>query len=665
MAASFNEQFGQYGAWRRGFASQLQELREWLMAQDLLDASVQERLQRLEDQMRSDKVMVAFVAEFSRGKSELINAIFFAHYGRRLMPASAGRTTMCPAELGWEAELAPSLRLLPIDTRESHESLGQWRMRSDAWAQYPLDVGDAQQIADTLAKVTAVRKVSVDQARALGFWHDDEEADNPMVDAGGWVEVPMWRHALINMPHPLLKQGLVILDTPGLNAVGAEPELTVNLIPQAHAVVFVLGADTGVTKSDLAIWRDHVLPAGSDKANANDSLAASRLVVLNKIDTLWDSLSSGAQVQAQLRRQQQDSAHLLGVSVDKVLPVSAQKGLVAKVSRNAALLQASGLPAFEDLLANGIMGQRQKVLQSAVYASVEQLQWQVERVINMRRSELDDQLAELCGLRGKNTNVVAGMRSRIEGESHEFDQSAAKISAMRAEHMRMLKGVFQLLSSTALKSELTPLNQTLDQRGLKLGVRKVYEQTFERLHAVAVNVLAQAEEMQKLMSATFKELNAEFGFSLQVPPALILSDFTEDLRSIEGSYTQYIGLSSTLKLSNANFSQRLIKALALRLRTVFEAASSDVEMWSKSLTAPVDAQLRERKRSYTRRLEAVDRINGATSELEERIADMENAQEQLSVLQAQLASATAQLLAPIEAERAKRTGAALDINLVV
>jgi hypothetical protein len=117
-------------------------------------------------------------------------------------------------------------------------------------------------------------------------------------------------------------------------------------------------------------------------------------VVLNKVDTLWDSLSSGAQVQAQLRRQQQDSAQLLGVALERVLPISAQKGLVAKVGRNDSLLQASGLPAFEDLLANGIMGQRQKVLQAAVRTNVQQLQSQVERVINMRRSDLDDQLAE-------------------------------------------------------------------------------------------------------------------------------------------------------------------------------------------------------------------------------------------------------------------------------
>ena len=80
MKPSFNEQFDLHGAWRRGFAQRLHELSEWLTSQDLLDAAVLERIQRLESQIRSDKVTVAFVAEFSRGKSELINAIFFAQY---------------------------------------------------------------------------------------------------------------------------------------------------------------------------------------------------------------------------------------------------------------------------------------------------------------------------------------------------------------------------------------------------------------------------------------------------------------------------------------------------------------------------------------------------------------------------------------------------------
>ena len=69
MATSFNDQFDQHGIWRREFALRLKLLAEWLKDHDLLDAAVEERLRRLEAQVRSDKVMVAFVAEFSRGKS--------------------------------------------------------------------------------------------------------------------------------------------------------------------------------------------------------------------------------------------------------------------------------------------------------------------------------------------------------------------------------------------------------------------------------------------------------------------------------------------------------------------------------------------------------------------------------------------------------------------
>jgi hypothetical protein len=44
----------------------------------------------LRERLASDKLVLAFVAEFSRGKSELINAIFFADAGRRILPATPG-----------------------------------------------------------------------------------------------------------------------------------------------------------------------------------------------------------------------------------------------------------------------------------------------------------------------------------------------------------------------------------------------------------------------------------------------------------------------------------------------------------------------------------------------------------------------------------------------
>ncbi len=638
VGPSFSEQFDRFGHWRRDFAGQMAGFRGWLAAQDLLDAAVQDHLQRLENLLRDDKVCVAFVAEFSRGKSELINAVFFAHYGRRIMPATPGRTTMCPTELGYDPALPPCLRLLPVETRSQPYSLAEWRSRPSTWVQLPLDVNDPDQLAHTVAYVAQVRKVPVQEALLLGFWSEEPGADNPVCDAQGMVEIPRWRHALLNMAHPLLKQGLVIVDTPGLNAVGTEPELTVNLIAQAHAVVFLLAADAGVTKSDLAIWKEHLLPCHRE-GNAH-------LVVLNKIDTLWSSLDSGTEVQAQLNRQRTHSAQVLEIDPARIVPLSAQKGLMAKIESNASLLKSSGLPLFEDLLAQGILAHRQSILGSVVGEGVKQLQAQVLRSIHIRRRDLDEQMLELRSLRGKNATVIESMRQRIRQEQRTFEASSTKIFAVRSVHLKLMNQAFQFLGATSLRRELEQLTGALAHSGLKMGVRKVYASTFEQLRSLGEHSKTAAAEIQAMLGGTFRDLNTEFGFSLQPPSDLQLHDFDRELAQIEESYLQYLGFGHSLKLANPLFGQRMVKALGMRLRTVFESAANDLDLWSKSATSQLDAQLKERKRSFARRIEAVDRISEAASGLMERIAEIESAEQQLTDLEQRLAQWMQQLLQP-------------------
>ena len=647
---SFNEQFDQHGLWRREFALRLKLLAEWMRGHDLLNAAVEERLRRLEDQMRSGKVMVAFVAEFSRGKSELINAIFFAGYGRRIMPASAGRTTMCPTELGYDADVAPCLRLLPIETRRQTQALMEWRAVPEKWTRVDLDVNNPAQLAQALEKVAEVRHVTKDDARALGFWHDEEIDDNPLVRADGLIEIPKWRHALINIAHPLLKQGLVILDTPGLNAIGAEPELTVSLIPQAHAVVFILAADTGVTKSDLSIWREHLI--------SDEDENISRLVVLNKIDTLWDALSSPEQIQAQIDRQRQSSADILGVPVEQVIPVSAQKGLVAKVTRDDALLRSSCLPNLELALAEGIMGKRQNILQAAVAAGIGELRVEAGRSIHIRRRDIAEQMDELRGLKGKNASVIKHMRTRIEQEQAEFGASGSKIHAVRSVHLKLLREVFELLSMTSLKAELVELTYTLKQPGIKFGVKKAYGQTFSRLQSTLEKAHVISGEIHTMLMASFKQLNTEFGFSLQAPKAPELKRFEGDLALIERSHLQYLGVTNVLKLSQADFSERLVRALSTRLRVVYESALGEVELWNKSAAAQLDAQLRERRRHFDRRIEAIERIQGAASGLDERMSEISVQELALNALDSKLTELTSHLATapiPVVAEQVNTT----------
>ncbi len=636
---NFNENFDEHSRWRRGFSAELQNLANWLRNHELLDLAVGERLDFLRQRVKGDKVMVAFVAEFSRGKSELINALFFAGYGRRIMPASAGRTTMCPTELGYDPALPPCLRLLPISTRLQARSLVEWRDSPQEWETQALDVADPSALAAAIARVAEVIRVPPEEAARLGFWQLDGGTDASMIGPDGCLEVPRWRHALINIAHPILKQGLVILDTPGLNAIGAEPELTLSLLPQAHAIVFILGADTGVTQSDLRIWREHL---GSSGVNPGG-----RVVVLNKIDTLWDALSTDTEVAAQIRRQCESSASILGMGAEQVLAVSAQKGLVAKIQGDQALLNASHLPDLERILVNGMVGQRRQLLVDAVSSGVQALVGEVGQVMQVRNRDLLEQTQELESLRGKNGTVIRHMRQRIEQEQHEFEQSGGKIQAVRSVHMRHVESLYEILGHARVGREVSRLILRLKAPGLKWGVRATYGHAFRGLHQLLTQATDVAEDIHAMLSASFGHLNTEFGMSLRMAPPPAMVEFQAQLNEIEHDHVQYLSVGHTFKLTQPDFCDRLGRALLGRLREVFDGAVTVLDNWNKAAASQLDAQLRDRRRNFVRRVEAVTRIQEAAGGLDDRMQELSVQLRENQRVLGELSQRTQAMLSPL------------------
>jgi len=243
-----------FDEWRSGLIGAVKDFIDWVEKVDGTDLeilSLYENLQALKD----DRLTVAMVGEFSRGKTELINAIFFGDYKKRLLPSSPGRTTMCPAEIGYDAKIEPCIRLLPIETKAESRTLQQLRKDDSQWTKIPLDIDSEDAMALALKELVKDKKVSIEDASKLGFELPKEMIERARAEG---VDVPNWRHAIINFPHPLLKSGLTIIDTPGLNALGSEPELTLRILAQCQAVVFVLAAETGVTQSDMQVWAQHV-----------------------------------------------------------------------------------------------------------------------------------------------------------------------------------------------------------------------------------------------------------------------------------------------------------------------------------------------------------------------------------------------------------------------
>ncbi|MFN8752833.1 MAG: dynamin family protein, partial [Betaproteobacteria bacterium] len=301
MTSPLEHLVARYSQWREQLRSGIEDFHAWLDAHGHVDIQRSLRLYELAESLRSDRMVLAFLAEFSRGKTELINAIFFSDYQRRLLPSDVGRTTMCPAEIFHDGAEEPYIRLLPIETRRSDETISALKYRPIEWVKIKLQMDNPEELQKALSALTECKSVSLEEADALGLLPEGGAFTSTVASARlSRVEIPAWRHALINFPHPLLKSGLVILDTPGLNALGTEPELTVSMIPNAHAVLFLLAVDTGVTKSDLDVWNQFVR-----------GRVARSIAVLNKIDLMWDELKSDAQIEVNLQRQIDETADIL------------------------------------------------------------------------------------------------------------------------------------------------------------------------------------------------------------------------------------------------------------------------------------------------------------------------------------------------------------------
>jgi hypothetical protein len=125
--------------WRQSLAAELTAFRRWAIVSRLIDDHATARLAHIERRLAAERLTVAFIAEFSRGKSELINALFFSDMGIRLLPSGVGRTTLCPAEILWDAARPPSIRLLPIESRANPESLRELLAANEGWREIALD----------------------------------------------------------------------------------------------------------------------------------------------------------------------------------------------------------------------------------------------------------------------------------------------------------------------------------------------------------------------------------------------------------------------------------------------------------------------------------------------------------------------------------------------
>ncbi len=621
MDKSLNQQIADLKVWRDELSQSISSYRDWLGKANPESGLEELRLYDIEQALERDKLILAFVAEFSRGKTETINALFFSEYEQRLLPSDPGRTTMCPTEIFWDDREEPCIKLLPIETRKSDDSLNYYKNTPQAWSKIRLEINSPSQMKQAFLSIIEQKEVSLEDARAVGLWDESDQVMTQALQAKGKIDIPVWRHALINFPHPLLKSGLVILDTPGLNALGAEPELTLNIISNAHAVIFIMATDTGVTKSDMQIWTDHI-----------GSHCRRKIALLNKIDILWDTLKTQAEVDAEIISQVNQTARQLHVDTSSVLAISAQKALLAKIKRDTELLERSGILKLEKMLAENVVGAKHDILRSTLVMETSSMVKNSRRFIQQRLANRRSRLDELQSLRGKNRSIIENLLTEVSDSRKHYDASVATFNQGSNVISGQGKQLLQLLEPENLQNLLAESKREIGGSwstvGLNRGIRKLIQQTRQmanEINGMGSNIQQQAEQLYQLFASRHQ-------FEARIPPKLDMSEFTERMAALEKITEAFCRDPVNVMTEKHFLIRKFFMSLGRQVEAIFADTCKQAQTWLKQVLAPLRQQIDEHRENLEKRSKSLMQIHQNVDELQSNITALE---ENLASLQEQ------------------------------
>src|SRR5262245_55895137 len=146
-----------------------------------------------------------------------------------------------------------------------------------------------------------------------------------------------------------------------------------------------------------------------------------------------------------------------------------------------------------------------------------------------------------------------------------------------------------------------------------------------------------------MMRAMYARFATEHGLDPFNPPPFSVLKYQKEIERLERAYNTHFNTLWNM-VSKAKFAlmKRFFETVASRAKHVYDIANRDVESWLKAVMAPLETQVREHHLQLRRRLESIRRIHQASDELEDRIAELEQAKETLDT---QLSGLSAELVA--------------------
>jgi len=391
---------------------------------DLPVAAERELVADLLSRLAAERFHLAVLGQFKRGKSTLLNALL----GEPLLPAAIVPVTA-----------------LPTVVEAGKERRAEVRLAGE---------GDGEVITSDGDDLTAFLDRYVN------------ETANPENRAG--VE-----EIRITHPAPLLRRGVVLIDTPGIGSVHRHNTVaTLNFLTECDAALFTTSADPPITEMEVAFLKEV------------RGKVPRLFFVLNKADYL----DAGERQEAAQFFQTQVERHT-GLTVDPLFVISARRGLAARMADDAEGWEESGMAGLESALVQFLAEEKQAAL---------------THVLTLRGRDALASARMKVGLFSRSLRLPA---EELAQRREQFEQRLAEVEAQRQGVLDRLVG-----ETRRIKEALTEAAEELRRTAtihLEGVVDSVAGAAGDRHWEAAVKA-ALAEAIPSLFEGSFGEVSGRF-----------------------------------------------------------------------------------------------------------------------------------------------------------
>lgn len=232
------------------------------------------------------------------------------------------------------------------------------------------------------------------------------------------------RYIKVGYPIELLKNRIVLVDTPGVYDLSAQrAEITYNFIPKANAVIFLLDANSPLKKTEKDFIEERLIPLGITDI----------LFLLNKYDEVDEE--EDADLVGEVKRKLANAFNIgksnSAISKIECLPISSRDALQGIETSNKNLVKFSGLNAVIKKLEEMLDASRLEVKKQATHKA------RLHFILNQLTAELSNTLAlkltDSAGLQkaADELKVMIGEQTKNDDKIERYvDETKKKIYAL-------------------------------------------------------------------------------------------------------------------------------------------------------------------------------------------------------------------------------------------